>query len=116
MPTNPYATDMVDSAWEIIAPLLQQRNPVDDRAQQRITRSAIISTRSRVLSLYHRYHRTHKTMISWSNCRPLNKASTLPDAAMAAIIQHPESLHHSLRNDHGISLRIKISSDSVFIL
>ena len=33
-------------------------------------RSAIIWTRSRELSLNVRYHRTHRTIISWSKCRP----------------------------------------------
>jgi hypothetical protein len=32
-------------------------------------RSAIIWTRSRELSLNVRYHRTHRTIISWSKCR-----------------------------------------------
>jgi hypothetical protein len=41
MSTNPYATDMVDSAWEIIAPFFRQRNPVDDRAQQIFVRNLI---------------------------------------------------------------------------
>src|SRR5580700_1059831 len=38
-------------------------------------RSAIISARSRKLSLYRRYQRTQSTMISWSKCRPLNSPS-----------------------------------------
>src|SRR5208337_5216797 len=36
-------------------------------------RSAIIWTRSRELSLNVRYHRMHRTIISWSKCRPLNE-------------------------------------------
>jgi len=40
-------------------------------------RSAIISTRSRKLSLYRRYQRTQRTMISRSKCRPLKISSTL---------------------------------------
>ena len=38
-------------------------------------RSAIISARSRKLSLYRRHQRTQSTMISWSNCRPLKSPS-----------------------------------------
>src|ERR1700734_2673381 len=38
-------------------------------------RSAIISARSRNLSLYRRYQRTQSTMISWSKCRPLKSPS-----------------------------------------
>src|SRR3984957_4512880 len=38
-------------------------------------RSAIISARSRKLSLYRRYQRTQSTMISWSKCRPLKSPS-----------------------------------------
>src|SRR5580693_3096059 len=38
-------------------------------------RSAIISVRSRKLSLYRRYQRTQSTMISWSKCRPLKSPS-----------------------------------------
>src|SRR5580704_17007444 len=38
-------------------------------------RSAIISERSRKLSLYRRYQRTQSTMISWSKCRPLKSPS-----------------------------------------
>src|SRR5271167_1323695 len=37
-------------------------------------RSAIIWTRSRELSLNVRYHRTHRTIISWSKCRPLKSS------------------------------------------
>src|SRR5271167_4638006 len=37
-------------------------------------RSAIIWTRSRELSLKARYHLTHRMMISWSKCRPLNRS------------------------------------------
>ena len=39
-------------------------------------RSAIISTRSRKLSLYRRYQRTQSTMISRSKWRPLKRSST----------------------------------------
>ena len=39
-------------------------------------RSAIISTRSRKLSLYRRYQRTQSTMISLSKWRPLKRSST----------------------------------------
>jgi len=38
-------------------------------------RSAIISTRSRKLSLKRRYHRTHKTMTSRSKWRPSNSSA-----------------------------------------
>src|SRR6266436_7075536 len=37
-------------------------------------RSAIIWTRSRELSLNARYHLMHKTIISWSKCRPLKRS------------------------------------------
>src|ERR1700677_2835181 len=40
-------------------------------------RSAIISARSRKLSLYRRYQRTQRTMISRSKWRPLKSSSTL---------------------------------------
>src|SRR5215471_4892730 len=46
-------------------------------------RSAIISTRSRKLSLKRRYHRTHSTMISRSKCRPSNNSSKLRNLATA---------------------------------
>src|SRR5271166_3981948 len=36
-------------------------------------RSAIIWTRSRELSLKARYHLTHRMMISWSKCPPLEQ-------------------------------------------
>ena len=39
-------------------------------------RSAIISTRSRKLSLYRRYQRTQSTMISLLKWRPLKRSST----------------------------------------
>src|ERR1700722_19778829 len=40
-------------------------------------RSAIISTRSRKLSLSRRYQRTQRTIISRSKCRPLKSSSML---------------------------------------
>src|SRR5438445_13328859 len=40
-------------------------------------RSAIISTRSRRLSLKRRYQRTHRMTMPRSKCRPLNSCSTL---------------------------------------
>jgi hypothetical protein len=49
-------------------------------------RSAIIWTRSRELSLNVRYHRTHRTMISWSKCRPLNRFCTEVGSVIPAVI------------------------------
>src|SRR5271165_544596 len=46
-------------------------------------RSAIIWTRSRELSLNVRYHLTHRTIISWSKCRPLKSSC----AAAGSVIQ-----------------------------
>src|ERR1700722_16520713 len=46
-------------------------------------RSAIISTRSRKLSLKRRYHLTHSTMISRSKWRPSNSSSKLRNPAIS---------------------------------
>src|SRR5580704_3267172 len=45
--------------------------------------SAIISTRSRKLSLKRKYHLTHNTMISRSKCRPPNSSSKPGNPAIA---------------------------------
>src|ERR1700727_2990022 len=49
-------------------------------------RSAIISTRSRKLSLYRRYQRTQSTMISWSKCRPL-KSPSISCALVSSVVR-----------------------------
>src|SRR6201993_1107189 len=49
-------------------------------------RSAIIWTRSRELSLNVRYHRTHRTMISWSKCRPLKRSCAETSSVIPAVI------------------------------
>src|SRR6202022_4093124 len=48
-------------------------------------RSAIIWTRSRELSLNVRYHRTHRTIISWSKCRPLKSSCTEAGSVIQAV-------------------------------
>src|SRR4029077_5048518 len=48
-------------------------------------RSAIIWTRSRELSLKARYHLTHRMMISWSKCRPLNRSCAEVGSAMRGV-------------------------------
>src|SRR5215831_13740171 len=65
-------------------------------------RSAIIWTRSRELSLKARYHLTHRMMISWSKCRPLNRScaevgSVIPGRygcapVFSSLHQNPEAL------------------------
>src|ERR1700761_1472130 len=61
-------------------------------------RSAIISTRSRKLSLYRRYQRTQSTMISWSKCRPLGVSGILcagpgfPSGSDEAFAEHDGEL------------------------
>src|ERR1700747_1162744 len=49
-------------------------------------RSAIIWTRSRELSLKARYHLTHRMMISWSKCRPLNRSCAELGSVIPAVI------------------------------
>src|SRR5580693_8478473 len=49
-------------------------------------RSAIIWTRSRELSLKARYHLTHRMMISWSKCRPLNRSCAEVGSVIQAVI------------------------------
>src|SRR5580704_16929325 len=49
-------------------------------------RSAIISTRSRKLSLYRRYQRTQSTMVSWSKCRPL-KSRPFSCALVSSVVR-----------------------------
>ena len=49
-------------------------------------RSAIIWTRSRKLSLNVMYHLTHKMMISWSKCRPLNRSCAEVGSVIPAVI------------------------------
>src|SRR5271165_4713613 len=48
-------------------------------------RSAIIWTRSRELSLNVRYHRTHRTIISWSKCRPLKSSCAEAGSVIQAV-------------------------------
>src|ERR1700723_1123588 len=68
-------------------------------------RSAIISARSRKLSLYRRYQRTQSTMISWSKCRPLKSPSIFVCARqlcrstdLPTTMLCPNSSHQSLRD------------------
>src|SRR4029077_9768953 len=49
-------------------------------------RSAIIWTRSRKLSLNVTYHLTHRMMISWSKCRPLNRSCAEVGSVIPAVI------------------------------
>src|SRR5271169_1874473 len=49
-------------------------------------RSAIIWTRSRELSLKARYHLTHRMMVSWSKCRPLNRSCAEVGSVIPAVI------------------------------
>src|SRR5271157_5354187 len=49
-------------------------------------RSAIIRTRSRKLSLNVMYHLTHRMMISWSKCRPLNRSCAEVGSVIPAVI------------------------------
>ena len=49
-------------------------------------RLAIIWTRSRELSLKARYHLTHRMMISWSKCRPLNRSCAEVGSVIPAVI------------------------------
>src|ERR1700756_3719077 len=49
-------------------------------------RSAIIWTRSRELSLNVRYHLMHRTMISWSKCRPLKRSCAEVGSVIRAVI------------------------------
>ena len=65
-------------------------------------RSAIISTRSRRLSLNRRYQRTHRMMTSRSKCRPaysFSRSSSLPivdfSRSGASIATDRHRLHHS---------------------
>src|SRR5271166_6513132 len=48
-------------------------------------RSAIIWTRSRELSLKVRYHLTHRTIISWSKCRPLKSSCAEAGSVIQAV-------------------------------
>src|SRR5260221_9585487 len=65
-------------------------------------RSAIISTRSRRLSLNRRYQRTHKMMTSRSKWRPSNSSSTLFSLPIAD--PQPFSRQHS-RSDRAVCTR-----------
>src|SRR6266404_7529156 len=65
-------------------------------------RSAIISTRSRRLSLNRRYQRTHRMMTSRSKWRPLNSSSTLFSLPIAD--PQPFSCQHS-RSDRAVCTR-----------
>jgi hypothetical protein len=49
-------------------------------------RSAIIWARSRKLSLNVMCHLTHRMMISWSKCRPLNRSCTEVGSVIPAVI------------------------------
>src|SRR5271163_1056294 len=54
-------------------------------------RSAIISTKSRKLSLKRRYHLTHKTMTSRSKWRPSNSSSKPRNPAIALPLTHQKA-------------------------
>ncbi len=60
----------------------------DGRVRRDRPRSAIISTRSRRLSLKRRYHLPHKTMISRSKWRPSDSSSKLMNLAIALPLTH----------------------------
>src|SRR6476620_64300 len=62
-----------------------------------MTRSAIIWTRSRELSLNVRYHRMHRTMISWSKCRPLKRSRAEVGSVIPAVIARHRAFQHSWR-------------------
>ena len=66
----------------------QRRMVVWDRV---MPRSAIIWTRSRELSLNVRYHRMHRTMISWSKCRPLKRSCAEVGTVIPAVIARPRA-------------------------
>src|ERR1039457_6407354 len=65
-------------------------------------RSAIISTRSRRLSLYRRYQRTHRMMMSRSKCRPLNRPSTF---GITSVTSYPLSTKSGSLPDSAICTR-----------
>ena len=62
-------------------------------------RSTIIWTRSRELSLNVRYHLMHRTMISWSKCRPLKRSCAEVGFVIPAVIARHRSFQHSWRLD-----------------
>jgi hypothetical protein len=71
-----------DLAREAVPTLLELGNVAQERRMMVVwardnPRSAIISTRSRKLSLYRRYQRTQRMMMSRSKWRPLKSSSTL---------------------------------------
>src|SRR4249920_968066 len=76
-------------------------------------RSAIIWTRSRELSLNVRYHRMHRTMISWSKCRPLKRSCAEVGSVIPAVIARhrafqqfaPEPAHRTKDHSHARALR-----------
>jgi len=57
-----------------------------DQWHRVMPRSAIIWTRSRKLSLNVMYHLTHRMMISWSKCRPLNRSCAEVGSVIPAVI------------------------------
>src|ERR1700723_1758649 len=80
-------------------------------------RSAIISARSRKLSLYRRYQRTQSTMISWSKCRPLKSPSIFVCARqlcrstdLPTTMLCPSSSHQSPHDLPRIADRFQIAS------
>src|SRR5260221_1585394 len=70
-------------------------------------RSAIISIRSRRLSLNRRYQRTHRMMTSRSKWRPSNSSSTLFSLPIAD--PQPFSRQHS-RSDRAVCTRARIAT------
>ena len=63
-----------------------ERKPRKRLDPPRISRSPILRARSRELSLKARYHLTHRMMISWSKCRPLNRSCVEVGSVIPAVI------------------------------
>src|SRR5271165_6097779 len=70
-------------------------------------RSAIIWTRSRELSLNVRYHRTHRTIISWSKCRPLKSSCAEAGSVIQAVTAGSRAFQVCTRTDSGRSTLIE---------
>src|SRR6266849_4524206 len=76
-------------------------------------RSAIISTRSRRLSLKRRYQRTHRMMTSRSKWRPSNSSSTLFSLPITG--PQPFSRQHS-RSDRAVCTRaVRIAGKRMYL-
>ena len=68
-------------------------------------RSAIIWTRSRELSLNVRYHRTHRTIISWSKCRPLKSSCAEAGSVIQAVTAGSRAFQVCTRTSNMMSLK-----------